>query len=174
MIIEVVDNNLTSLPDEIGNLVNLEELYINGNNITTLPKTIIQISPEDTLDLGNNQLSNLPSEVVEWATLYDPDWQNSQETNIDPLYTTPERQFSGIKVMTNNTGMYISLDLLEKCLINMSLVNLKGQCILKIINGHLHAGSHAITIDTQGLKPGCKLLVVDNNGEIHIAKTILY
>ena len=70
------DNNLTSLPDNIGNLSNLIYLVANFNNLITLPETIGNLENLTFLDLGYNNLENLPSSIgnllnLEYLWLFD-------------------------------------------------------------------------------------------------------
>jgi Leucine-rich repeat (LRR) protein len=57
------DNKLTSIPDEIGNLVNLEELYLHQNKLTELPNSIGECTKLQTVDLSHNKLEALPSSM---------------------------------------------------------------------------------------------------------------
>jgi len=53
-----LDNNqLTSLPIEIGNLTSLQTLYLGGNQLTSLPKEIGNLTSLQELYLGKNQLN---------------------------------------------------------------------------------------------------------------------
>ncbi len=55
------DNNLTELPKEIGNLINLTDLFL-GSNLTELPKEIGNLTNLTNLFLGDN-LTELPKEI---------------------------------------------------------------------------------------------------------------
>ena len=57
---------LTELPKEIGNLVNLTELRLSNNQLTKLPKEIGNLVNLDTLHLEGNQLTEVPKELQEW------------------------------------------------------------------------------------------------------------
>lgn len=56
------DNQLTTLPSEIGNLTQLSSLYLPGNKITSLPPEIRNLSRLSELFLDGNQLTTLPPE----------------------------------------------------------------------------------------------------------------
>ena len=49
-------NNLTNLPKEIGNLTQLNTLYLTHNNLTELPTEIGNLNNLKFLDLSNNDL----------------------------------------------------------------------------------------------------------------------
>jgi len=60
-----LDNNqLTSLPAEIGNLINLQHLYLDNNELLSLPVEIGNLINLQTLWLNNNQLTSLPVELL--------------------------------------------------------------------------------------------------------------
>ncbi len=65
-------NNLNgSIPPEIGQLSNLQNLYLGGNQLTSLPIEISQLSSLWDLFLGGNPLTTLPSEVCQLGTHID-------------------------------------------------------------------------------------------------------
>ena len=45
---------MTTLPDSIGNLTNLQELHVGDNQLTTLPDSIINLTNLETLDVREN------------------------------------------------------------------------------------------------------------------------
>jgi len=50
----LMNNRLTKLPDSIGNLAALDRLYVRGNNLVYLPKTIKKLTNLRWLDIDNN------------------------------------------------------------------------------------------------------------------------
>ena len=52
-----------SIPDAIGNLVNLVTLYLNNNQFTSLPSTIENLINLETLSVGGNNLTSLPESL---------------------------------------------------------------------------------------------------------------
>ncbi|MBP5092825.1 MAG: leucine-rich repeat domain-containing protein [Abditibacteriota bacterium] len=56
-------NNLTSLPESIGNLTKLEKLDLDGNNLTFLPESIGNLTGLTWLYLLNNNLTSLPESI---------------------------------------------------------------------------------------------------------------
>ncbi|KIC74439.1 hypothetical protein DB41_IO00030 [Neochlamydia sp. TUME1] len=59
----LVKIGLTLLSTEIGQLVQLEGLFLNNNKLTTLPAEIGHLSHELDLDLGGNLLRSIPNEI---------------------------------------------------------------------------------------------------------------
>ena len=68
--ITLYDNyNLTELPEEICNLINLQELCISNTTLTELPKNIHNLKKLTKLDLQDNELTKLPKGVYRLTNL---------------------------------------------------------------------------------------------------------
>ncbi|MBS4171082.1 leucine-rich repeat domain-containing protein [Neochlamydia sp. AcF95] len=63
------DNQLTTVPAEIGRLSNLQQLSLDHNHLTVLPPEIGQLSKLETLDLQQNHLTTLPAEIGQLSEL---------------------------------------------------------------------------------------------------------
>ena len=61
--LDVSDNELTSLPPEIGNLTNLVLLYLDGNQLSDLPSELANLTSISELFLTDNNLSTLSPEL---------------------------------------------------------------------------------------------------------------
>ena len=72
------NNQLTSLPKEIGNLTSLQTLYLGDNQLTSLPGEIGNLTSLQRLDLYNNQLTSLPKEIGNLTSLYRLDLSDNQ------------------------------------------------------------------------------------------------
>ena len=57
------ERGLTSLPDTIGELVELRELNLHKNRLTTLPDSIGRLTNLRLLDLVNNKLTGIPTTI---------------------------------------------------------------------------------------------------------------
>jgi len=57
------NNSLSSLPKEIGNLLNLVELDLNSNKLSSLPKELGTLINLQKLSLNENRISSFPSEM---------------------------------------------------------------------------------------------------------------
>jgi len=77
-------NELTNLPKEIGNLINLEELNLDCNHFTTLPPEIWKLKNLKTLDLGHNPLTTLPPEIGNLTKLEGLSLYGNQLTTLPP------------------------------------------------------------------------------------------
>lgn len=61
--LDLRSNRLSSIPDIISNLTNLEKLDLRDNNLISLPKSIGKLSKLNELYLSNNQLRTLPNDL---------------------------------------------------------------------------------------------------------------
>src|SRR3990167_10648986 len=72
-VLHLEDKELTSIPKEIGNLVNLINLYLNDNKLTSIPKEIGNLVKLTYINLKYNKLTSLPREIgnlTNLATLF--------------------------------------------------------------------------------------------------------
>jgi len=63
------NNRLTTLPNDIGNLCSLNELFLQYNCLTRLPDSICDLSMLEELDVKNNRLSELPGKLLQCKLL---------------------------------------------------------------------------------------------------------
>ncbi|MHA2251912.1 MAG: leucine-rich repeat domain-containing protein [Candidatus Kariarchaeaceae archaeon] len=59
-----IERSLLSLPEEIGNLSELETLLVHKNNLRVIPQSIGDLSKLRSLDVSDNHLSEIPSSIV--------------------------------------------------------------------------------------------------------------
>ena len=62
---DLSDNQLTSLPAEIGRLTSLDAVGPRGNQLTSLPAEIGQLTSLEELNLCENQLTSVPAAIGE-------------------------------------------------------------------------------------------------------------
>ena len=77
-------NFITSVPPEIGNLVNLQFLNLSGNQLTSLPPEIGNLVNLQRLELGKNQLASLPPEIGNLVNLRSLSIWDNQLTSLPP------------------------------------------------------------------------------------------
>jgi len=73
---------LSSLPESIGNLNSLKELYIGGNQLISLPESIGNLNSLQELDLSYNKLTSLPESIGNLNSLKKLDISNNQLTSL--------------------------------------------------------------------------------------------
>ena len=109
---------LTTLPAEIGNLINLKDLYLNGNQLITLPAEIGNLTNLRGLYLHNNQLTTLPTEI-------------GNLTNLKDLYLD-DNQLTTLPAEIGNLNNLHHLSLINNQLTTLPAEILKIKIILKI------------------------------------------
>ncbi len=67
--LSIPGNNLTELPDFIGDFPELEYLDISKNNLTELSLAITKLKRCSNIDMGNNKLADLPDELFAMKSL---------------------------------------------------------------------------------------------------------
>jgi leucine-rich repeat protein SHOC2 len=73
---------LTTLPESIGQLTNLESLEIRHNRLISLPESIGLLTNLDSLELWNNRLISLPESIGRLTNLTLLDLQHNQLTTL--------------------------------------------------------------------------------------------
>ncbi|MCF4967598.1 leucine-rich repeat domain-containing protein [Nostoc sp. CMAA1605] len=77
-------NQLSSLPPEFGQLVNLQSLYLSSNQLSSLPPEFGQLVNLQSLYLSSNQLSSLPPEFGQLVNLQSLDLRSNQLSSLPP------------------------------------------------------------------------------------------
>jgi len=97
------DNNLTQLPESIGNLSKLQMLILNSNPLTRLPDNIGKLSNLRYLSVANTNLTSLPETLSKLSKLEVLDLSNTHITSEKHL---PEK-FTNLhnlkQIMLNDT-----------------------------------------------------------------------
>ena len=70
--LELQNKKLTSLPSEIGNLINLQKLYLNINQLTSLPVELLNIKNNITINHTSYDINNLDIDckILLFSSLY--------------------------------------------------------------------------------------------------------
>ena len=82
--LEISEDYLTSLPESIGNLTNLQTLVISGDSLTSLPESIGNLTNLQTLRIWGKSLTTLPESIGSLINL------QSLGIGGDSLTTLPE------------------------------------------------------------------------------------
>lgn len=67
--LNLIGNNLSFLPAELANLRNLESLHLSGNNFNQIPDVVFSLKNLKHLCVSDNKLSILPDEIKELSVL---------------------------------------------------------------------------------------------------------
>ena len=94
------NNKLSSLPAEIGKLVNLQYLDLHNNQLSSLPAEIGKLTNLQILYLNNNKLSSLPIEILNIKTSLQITSTSYDINNID--MDTKILIFSGLDIKLDN------------------------------------------------------------------------
>src|SRR5579862_7148175 len=75
---------LREIPPEIGDLINLTDLYLGHNKIKEIPSTIGKLINLQELRLNNNRIENIPSEIGNLIKLKTLDLRHNRIKKITP------------------------------------------------------------------------------------------
>ena len=75
-------SNIKEIPKEIGNLINLERLYLYTNQITKIPSEIGNLINLNILDLSDNNIGEIPTEIGKLINLIKLYLNNNQIREI--------------------------------------------------------------------------------------------
>ncbi len=162
--LSIVDNNLISLPKEVGDL-NIGALYLSNNQLETLPVEITKLELSNgRADVGYNYLAeeNLAPEVVEWLDRTDSDWRRTQKikTSINTSTTiTHQNQF---RISDN------MLRLAETTPYSVNIFSVNGR-LLKEISGT----ENVVSLNNLGLANGIYQMRVVQGADVFTGQFIL-
>ena len=78
------NNKIKVIPEDIGQLENLEDLILSENSIEEVPVSVSLMSNLKIFKLANNRLRNLPFEIADILTLEEIDCNNNPNLEIIP------------------------------------------------------------------------------------------
>lgn len=135
-------NNIETLPAEIGQLINLIELSLNGNELINIPTEIIELKSLEILTLNENRLCTFPEEVGELAslkqlsaignTLGKLPQSVSKLSNLEELYLDENQLY----YLPTNFGKLTRLTTLEVCHNNINYLpdDIGDCCVLEVLS----------------------------------------
>ena len=138
---------LTSLPESIGQLLELGSLTLDNNRLTSLPESIGQLQELGRLILINNQLTSLPESIGQLQKLRDLNLLSNQLTSLPE--SIGQLQTLNVLILSNNslTSLPESIGQLQK----LSYLELRNNQ-LKTLNasiGHLQSLTSLDLINNQ-------------------------
>ncbi|KAL1924278.1 uncharacterized protein VTP21DRAFT_7313 [Calcarisporiella thermophila] len=85
MVLDLSFNQIFILPKEVGLLINLKELYLQGNMLHDLPDTLAKCLELEVLDLQGNIFEELPASTQKLIQLRHLDIRNNRIRHIPPF-----------------------------------------------------------------------------------------
>ncbi|MFX1259645.1 MAG: TIR domain-containing protein [Promethearchaeota archaeon] len=130
--IGIYECRLSTLPESIGNLSLLKELYLFGNELLTLPESITKLTSLQLLHLDNNELSTLPESISNLASL------KELSLSANQLTTLPE-SIGDLKSLKTLILAFNELSTLPESIINITSLE-----ILDIDNNPLDSKAKSV------------------------------
>jgi hypothetical protein len=82
VVLDLSNNQIRTIPSEIGELTKLEELYFQDNILDMFPAEVRKFTKLRILDLSNNNITGLPAEVGQLSNLEVLDLSNNGFTGL--------------------------------------------------------------------------------------------
>ena len=148
-----LDNNqIESLPENIGNLTNITSISLQNNHLKSLPNSIGNLVNLETLYLSYNQLNQLPNSICNLANLNSAAFNNNNLTTLPDLPSDLiwlRLSSNQITELPNSIGnlsnlTFLNLDNNELTCLPEEISDLKRLKTLKLNNNHLNILSETI------------------------------
>eukprot|EP01048_Picozoa_sp_COSAG05_P017694 COSAG05_NODE_2459_length_3037_cov_3.928523_2_plen_453_part_00 len=166
-VLDVHDSKLMALPESLGELRQLQKLYLDGNQLTELPDSLAQLTQLVSLSLSNNKLTTLPWGIGNLTKLQGLYLKNNNLTTLpesvgeltqlvtlycsnNKLRALPE----GLGQLTQLHGLYVAMNRLEA--LPTSLMQLTNLNDFSLANNKLTDVDNDLTIKALE-KVGCKV-----------------
>ena len=72
-------NRFTQLPEEIGRLSSLKEVYLSNNRFKAFPKALIKMKTLTYVDFQDNTICSPNAEFAAWLKKWDDQWKSKQK-----------------------------------------------------------------------------------------------
>ena len=153
--LDLSNNNFTSLPDSIGDFIQLEELDASNNQLEKLPKSIGDLSALKKLNLANNSLKRLPTSIRKITSVgMSSSLKRLDLTNNDlkriPWNLGDDMRFGGL-ILDNNSNLLpvsraleASTHILPTVVLNILI---KHELTKRRIKAHKMGGVHEFEIE---------------------------
>jgi internalin A len=147
----VITNQLTTLPQELASLENLQSLDLSGNPLTVIPESVLGLQKLTFLTLARVNLSEIPDAIVQLSNLTTLDLSSNQLnkipnaiaqlSNLTTLYLWSNQLSeipNAIAQLSNLTGLYLSNNQISGIpdsiaqLLNLIKLNLSGNQLSKV------------------------------------------
>ena len=149
-------NKLTTLPECVGQFVNLERLYLDSNNLTTLPECVGQLVNLERFSIGSNDFSTLPECV-------------GQLVNLERLYLS-DNNFS---TLPECVGQLVNLESLDLGFNNFSTLPERFGQLVNLETLHLYSNNFSTLSPVLGNLGHLRNFYYDNNPIDHIPANVM-
>lgn len=85
--LDLMDNQLSSLPSDLGSAASLEKLYVTGNFLTSLPESVTNLTNLRELVVSENRITALPDGMSAFSRLEKLDAQENALTHLPDSLT---------------------------------------------------------------------------------------
>ncbi|KAJ2942776.1 hypothetical protein O0L34_g14964 [Tuta absoluta] len=127
-LLNISETGLTSIPDEIKRLVNLQSLLLFGNKLEDFNENITSLPKLKVLDLSRNQLTKIPESLNNLKELTSINFSSNQIESMPKLGDLPNL----IIVDVSNNKLTAFLDVENANLPHLTDLKLKGNAIESI------------------------------------------
>lgn len=124
-LLNISDTCLTTIPDEIKLLTNLQSLLLFGNKLEVFNENITSLSKLKVLDLSRNQLASIPDSLNNMKELTSINFSSNQIESMPKFGDFPNL----ITVDVSNNKLTSFLDLESVSLPHLTDLKLKGNAI---------------------------------------------
>ncbi|XP_059054836.1 leucine-rich repeat-containing protein 47-like [Achroia grisella] len=127
-LLNISDTCLTSIPDDIKRLVNLQSLLLFGNKLESFNENITSLSKLKVLDLSRNQIKSIPDSLNNMKELTSINFSSNVIENLPKIVDLPNL----ITVDISNNKLAIFPDVETANLPHLTDLKLKGNVIEEI------------------------------------------
>jgi hypothetical protein len=134
--LDLYNNDLTTIPDQIGHLCTLQTLLLSHNHLTSIPVSIGNLTLLERLDLYNNDLTTIPDQVGHLCML--------------KTLLLSHNRLTSISVSIGNLTLLERLDLNDNRLTTLpsEILNLQNLQSLSLQNNLITTPPHLGTIES--------------------------
>lgn len=143
--LDLSNNNISLIPPQISNLVELRELWLQSNPIRQIPSSIQYCAKLEVLDLKSTEIVELPPEICNLKQLFELDFSlTPYASTVAQAYEVKDTNLSGLKKVFEN--MYqrkcLKADIIEKLMGELYIKESDDPKSLLIVNDLVEVCTH--------------------------------
>jgi len=161
-------NQLTTLPESIGDLSNLTYLSLWNNQLTSLPESICNLPDDCYINVNNNQLCEEYHYdcIGSWGT---QDCELSITDNLIPITYNLSSPYPN----PFNPTTTISFSIPQSDLVSLNIYDITGKLVTTLINEQLNIGYHSINWDGTNQSSGMYFVRMESGEYVETQKLLL-